>query len=114
MQRTHGGRAGSHPSAALRAEPRPARRREGGLRPRAHANRAAGRREGGSAADNSVENDATSWSPDGTFSHMRTATMEHARGLSPEAMWTAFRRGDPHYDGRFVTAVRTTGIFCRP
>ena len=40
--------------------------------------------------------------------------MEHARGLSPEAMWTAFRRGDSRYDGRFVTAVRTTGIFCRP
>ena len=29
-------------------------------------------------------------------------------------MWAAFRRGDSRYDGRFVTAVRTTGIFCRP
>ena len=29
-------------------------------------------------------------------------------------MWSAFRRGDRRYDGRFVTAVRTTGIFCRP
>ena len=45
---------------------------------------------------------------------MKTASMEHGGGLSPDAMWTAFRRGDPHYDGRFVTAVRTTGIFCRP
>src|SRR6476661_1041780 len=45
---------------------------------------------------------------------MRTATVERATPLSPEAMWTAFHRGDPRYDGRFVTAVRTTGIFCRP
>src|SRR6266850_3470461 len=29
-------------------------------------------------------------------------------------MWSAFNRGDDRYDGRFVTAVRTTGIFCRP
>lgn len=29
-------------------------------------------------------------------------------------MWTAFQRGDSRYDGRFVTAVRTTGIYCRP
>lgn len=26
----------------------------------------------------------------------------------------AFAASDPAYDGRFVTAVRTTGIFCRP
>ncbi len=26
----------------------------------------------------------------------------------------AFAASDPTYDGRFVTAVRTTGIFCRP
>lgn len=26
----------------------------------------------------------------------------------------AFLAGDPAYDGRFVTAVRTTGIYCRP
>jgi len=45
---------------------------------------------------------------------MRTATVERATPLSQEAMWWAFHRGDPHYDGRFVTAVRTTGIFCRP
>jgi AraC family transcriptional regulator of adaptative response / methylphosphotriester-DNA alkyltransferase methyltransferase len=29
-------------------------------------------------------------------------------------MWSAFVRRDPRYDGRFFTAVRTTGIFCRP
>ncbi|HZI89826.1 MAG TPA: Ada metal-binding domain-containing protein, partial [Candidatus Polarisedimenticolia bacterium] len=34
--------------------------------------------------------------------------------ISPQAMWSAFYRGDRRYDGRFVTAVRTTGIFCRP
>ena len=34
--------------------------------------------------------------------------------LSPQAMWSAFHRADRRYDGRFVTAVRTTGIFCRP
>ena len=40
--------------------------------------------------------------------------MERGARLSPQAMWSAFRRGDRRYDGRFVTAVRTTGIFCRP
>ena len=45
---------------------------------------------------------------------MRTTTIERAEGLSQKAMWSAFERGDPRYDGRFVTAVRTTGIFCRP
>jgi methylphosphotriester-DNA--protein-cysteine methyltransferase len=34
--------------------------------------------------------------------------------MTERAMWSAFHRGDPRYDGRFVTAVRTTGIFCRP
>jgi methylphosphotriester-DNA--protein-cysteine methyltransferase len=34
--------------------------------------------------------------------------------MSERAMWSAFHRGDRRYDGRFVTAVRTTGIFCRP
>ena len=29
-------------------------------------------------------------------------------------MERAFHASDPAYDGRFVTAVRTTGIFCRP
>ncbi len=37
-----------------------------------------------------------------------------APGLSHAEMWTAFARSDGRYDGRFVTAVRTTGIFCRP
>jgi methylphosphotriester-DNA--protein-cysteine methyltransferase len=40
--------------------------------------------------------------------------MNQAGRLSTEAMWSAFQKGDRRYDGRFVTAVRTTGIFCRP
>ena len=40
--------------------------------------------------------------------------MNQTGRLSPEAMWSAFQKGDRRYDGRFVTAVRTTGIFCRP
>ena len=44
----------------------------------------------------------------------RSTAAERTARLSEKAMWTAFNRGDRHYDGRFVTAVRTTGIFCRP
>ncbi len=40
--------------------------------------------------------------------------MERSTRMTEQAMWSAFHRGDPRYDGRFVTAVRTTGIFCRP
>lgn len=31
-----------------------------------------------------------------------------------EARWAAVLRRDPAMDGRFVTAVKTTGIYCRP
>ena len=31
-----------------------------------------------------------------------------------DALWQAFLGRDPHWEGRFVAAVRTTGIFCRP
>jgi methylphosphotriester-DNA--protein-cysteine methyltransferase len=34
--------------------------------------------------------------------------------LSRDEMWRAFIGKDARYDGRFYTAVRTTGIFCRP
>ncbi|HEY2956093.1 MAG TPA: Ada metal-binding domain-containing protein [Candidatus Eisenbacteria bacterium] len=34
--------------------------------------------------------------------------------LTRAEMWAAFAGSDRRYDGRFVTAVRTTGIFCRP
>lgn len=32
----------------------------------------------------------------------------------PEFMWAAFERRDRSLDGRFVGAVRTTGIYCKP
>jgi methylphosphotriester-DNA--protein-cysteine methyltransferase len=31
-----------------------------------------------------------------------------------EVMWQAFLARDARWDGRFVAAVRTTGVFCRP
>ncbi len=34
--------------------------------------------------------------------------------LDPEACWDAFLRRDRAQDGRFVGAVRTTGIYCKP
>ena len=34
--------------------------------------------------------------------------------LDPERCWQAVCERDANYDGRFVFAVRTTGIFCRP
>ena len=32
----------------------------------------------------------------------------------PDAAWAAFARRDGAFDGRFVVAVRTTRIYCRP
>ena len=72
------------------------------------------REKGQARADNSVEFDATVAGPGGNVPSMRAATQERAVAMSPEVMWSAFHRGDRRYDGRFVTAVRTTGIFCRP
>jgi len=34
--------------------------------------------------------------------------------LDPAACYRALRARDPRFDGRFVTAVRSTGVFCRP
>lgn len=34
--------------------------------------------------------------------------------LDPDAAWAAFIRRDGAFDGRFVVAVRTTRIYCRP
>lgn len=34
--------------------------------------------------------------------------------IDAEAAWAAFARRDRAFDGRFVGAVRTTGIYCRP
>lgn len=34
--------------------------------------------------------------------------------IKPDLAWAAFERRDRAFDGRFVGAVRTTGIYCRP
>lgn len=34
--------------------------------------------------------------------------------LTDEEKWTAFSNNDEQYNGLFVTAVKTTGIYCRP
>ena len=45
---------------------------------------------------------------------MRDPALPNTRHADPEAMWAAFLSRDPRWDGRFVAAVRTTGVFCRP
>jgi AraC family transcriptional regulator of adaptative response/methylated-DNA-[protein]-cysteine methyltransferase len=35
-------------------------------------------------------------------------------GLDPDTLWRAVHSRDKHADGRFVYAVRSTGVFCRP
>jgi len=46
---------------------------------------------------------------------MTTSTASADRPtLTRAEMWAAFSGRDARYDGRFVSAVRTTGIFCRP
>ena len=40
--------------------------------------------------------------------------MTHATLPPAREMYDAFRNRDSSYDGVFITAVRTTGIFCRP
>src|SRR5688572_15238698 len=50
-----------------------------------------------------------------TFNRMTTQTTLFTPTLPPKAeMERAFLASDAGYDGIFVTAVRTTGIFCRP
>ncbi len=34
--------------------------------------------------------------------------------IENDAMWKAFEARDAAVDGRFVVAVRTTGVYCRP
>lgn len=34
--------------------------------------------------------------------------------MDDEAMWSAVTRRDQSGDGRFVYAVRTTGVYCQP
>jgi methylphosphotriester-DNA--protein-cysteine methyltransferase len=52
----------------------------------------------------------------GTPGARAAATLPGGRGpaLSRAEMWAAFSSCDRRYDGRFVGAVRSTGIFCRP
>ncbi|MBL8994318.1 MAG: helix-turn-helix domain-containing protein, partial [Spirochaetia bacterium] len=38
----------------------------------------------------------------------------NARFKTPASRWLALKTRDPRADGRFVYAVKTTGIFCRP
>jgi AraC family transcriptional regulator of adaptative response/methylated-DNA-[protein]-cysteine methyltransferase len=42
------------------------------------------------------------------------ATPRPDERIDPETAWTAVLKRDGRYEGRFVYAVRTTGIFCRP
>lgn len=40
--------------------------------------------------------------------------MHDAIDIDPDQAWHAFERRDRAYDGRFVVAVRTTRIYCKP
>ena len=40
--------------------------------------------------------------------------MEHGQTLSDDKAWAAVERRDRSFDGRFVTGVISTGIYCRP
>lgn len=44
--------------------------------------------------------------------YMRRMTQTFA--FDPDTAWAAFEARDRHADGRFVGAVRTTGIYCKP
>src|SRR2546430_11997618 len=41
-------------------------------------------------------------------------SLENANALADEAKWKAILSRDAHFDGVFVFAVRSTGIYCRP
>ncbi len=41
-------------------------------------------------------------------------TLADIQTVSDDDRWTAVVGRDPHFDGRFVYAVATTGIYCRP
>ncbi len=43
-----------------------------------------------------------------------TTSTERAPGLDHESCYRAVRSRDRRFDGVFYTAVRTTGIYCRP
>lgn len=45
---------------------------------------------------------------------MMTATPATPPNLDPQQLWQAVTTRDPAYDGQFIYAVRSTGIYCRP
>jgi AraC family transcriptional regulator of adaptative response/methylated-DNA-[protein]-cysteine methyltransferase len=45
---------------------------------------------------------------------MKITPLHATEHLADEQCWQAVCERDAHYDGQFVFAVRTTGIFCRP
>ena len=49
-----------------------------------------------------------------TASETMTRGSQSAAAPDPETAWTAVLARDASYEGRFVYAVRSTGVFCRP
>src|SRR3546814_11225957 len=45
---------------------------------------------------------------------LQTMTDTNQPFATADARWDAFLRRDPAADGRFVTGVTSTGIYCRP
>jgi AraC family transcriptional regulator of adaptative response/methylated-DNA-[protein]-cysteine methyltransferase len=45
---------------------------------------------------------------------LKEATMSQATPAPLDVYWEAVQQRDPAYDGAFVYAVRTTGVYCRP
>lgn len=45
---------------------------------------------------------------------MQPVVSDRGSRRARDIMWAAFLARDARWDGRFVTAVRTTGVFCRP
>src|SRR5687767_13148155 len=60
---------------------------------------------------------STESAPSHTTSHGHCEHSEHSRdsvALDDAEAWAAVLRRDRSFDGRFVTGVLTTGIYCRP
>ena len=51
--------------------------------------------------------------PDPADSH-KWGAMSTETQIDPDTAWAAFERRDRSFDGRFVGAVTTTGIYCKP
>ena len=50
----------------------------------------------------------------GTGGSTHISCMSTTDTINPDAAWAAFIARDRHSDGRFVGAVKTTGIYCKP